>query len=125
MSLRRCVVLGVGLLFAAVGVGVFARQIPPPVDLSPIRTAVPALEPPGIIRSAKDKMEAVKVPTLAEMIQEVEAIRLQKAELDKRERKLVQAIQAQLRQHRDKLRLLGIPEDSSEPPLAEPATAKP
>ncbi|MFO0808846.1 MAG: hypothetical protein U0746_09505 [Gemmataceae bacterium] len=132
MPSRREAALGVGMLFVGLGVGAFARQVPiveqpqpaeirpatnppHPTDYSPTRFFTGGRQ--DTPRPA-EKAAEVRVPSVPDMIREVESIRAEKAKLDKKEADLVKAIQVQLRAQREKLRQLGIGEDG-EPPLAD------
>jgi hypothetical protein len=108
---RLAVTLVAGVLLFTVASEGGYPQVPPP--------AVPTLEPvaPPLPASHVARIPAVQqqAPTVEQLLDQITAIRAQKAELEKREQAIVGALRTKLAAQKERLTKLGIAEKAPTP----------
>ncbi|HJZ91917.1 MAG TPA: hypothetical protein VKE40_13675 [Gemmataceae bacterium] len=86
-------------------------DLQPPKDDSPPRRAVPNVDPPPPVRGATP----AAAQTVDELINRLEDLRKQKAELEKQEKAVVEQLRERLKSQTDRLAKLGIVPLAPEP----------
>jgi hypothetical protein len=120
---RLAITLVAGLiLFTVASEGGYPQTLPPPVQptLEPVAPPLPAspvTNAPKFAYVARvpQPVSTVQPPTVEQLLDQITAIRTQKAELEKREQAIVGALRLKLAAQKERLTKLGIAESAPAP----------